>query len=165
MHTTPEILTKRLVQSARQQDPKRHLMEFARPSLPCLQSRPVLRYKAVCKWDLKTCGMTPANLEGAAMHRKGRQFTIKSTNETMERKREKQRTEKRVRRKRNAETVSTHGETFTCRNCNKAYHSRMGLNSHKGCCNQNSLPGQGTSFPREVEEYQQKPVTTGRLLH
>lgn len=107
--------------------------ELATGSRPA--GRPVLRYKDVCKRDLKAGGIDPARLETAAADRSKWRLAVKTGVQMSEKRREDQWEEKRERRRQRAASVPTEpGADFTCSNCNRACRSRIGLYSHSRRC-------------------------------
>ena len=96
-----------------------------------LAGRPVLRYKDVCKRDMKTGNINPADWEATAADRSSWRLAIKAGIQTSELKREEQWEQKRQRRWKRAASASTEpGVVYTCSNCNKVCRSRIGLYSH-----------------------------------
>ncbi len=97
--------------------------------------RPALRYKDVCKRDLKAGSLHPADLEAATADRVSWRLAIRTSIKLSEGKREDQWEEKRQRRWQGAESVPTEAVTgFTCSNCNRLCRSRIGLFSHSRHC-------------------------------
>ena len=108
--------------------------ELATGSRPA--GRPVLRYKDVCKRDLKTGNINPADWESTAADRSSWRLAVKVGIKTSKLKREEQWEEKRQRRRERAASASTEpGAVYTCSNCNKACRSRIGLYIHSKRCN------------------------------
>ncbi len=98
--------------------------------------RPALRYKDVCKRDLKARSLNPADLEAATADRVSWRLAVRTSIKLSKRKREDQWEEKRQRRRQRAESVPTESVTgFTCSNCNRLCRSRIGLFSHSRHCN------------------------------
>ncbi len=98
--------------------------------------RPALRYKDVCKRDLKARSLNPSDLEAATADRVSWWLAIRTSIKLSEGKREDQWEEKRQRRRQGAESVPTEAVTgFTCSNCNRLCRSRIGLFSHSSHCN------------------------------
>ena len=107
--------------------------ELATGSRPT--GRLVLRYKDVCKRDMKTGNINPADWEATAADRSSWRLAVKAGIQTSELKREEQWEEKRQRRRQRAASASTEpGAVYTCSNCNKACRSRIGLYSHSRRC-------------------------------
>ena len=108
--------------------------ELATGSRPA--RRPVLRYKDVCKRDMKTGNINPADWEAKATDRSSWRLAVKAGIQTSGLKKEEQWEEKRQRRRQRAASASTEpGAVYTCSNCNKACCSRIGLYSHSRRCN------------------------------
>ena len=108
--------------------------ELATGSRPA--RRPVLRYKDVCKRDMKTGNINPADWEATATDRSSWRLAVKAGIQTSGLKKEEQWEEKRQRRRQRAASASTEpGAVYTCSNCNKACCSRIGLYSHSRRCN------------------------------
>ena len=99
--------------------------------------RPFLRFKDVCKRDLKLGNIHPADLESMAADRDTWRLTVKSGVQLCERRREDQWEEKRQCRRQRAASVAVLGEAdagFTCSKCNRICRSRIGLFSHSRRC-------------------------------
>ena len=98
--------------------------------------RPTLRYKDVCKRDLRECGVDPSSLEAAASDRAGWRSTVKSGIRRAELTRETNHELKRIQKHQRVQqaATSTHSNLFTCLNCNRSCLSRIGLHSHSRCC-------------------------------
>ena len=108
--------------------------ELATGSRPA--KRPVLRYKDVCKRDMKTGNINTADWEATAADRSSWRLAVKAGIQTSELKSEEQWEEKRQRRPQRTASASTEpGAVYTCCNCNKACRSRIGLYSHCRRCN------------------------------
>ncbi len=98
--------------------------------------RPALRYKDVCKRDLKAGSLNPADLEAATADHVSWRLAVRTSVKLSEGKRKGQWEEKRQRRRQRAESVPTEAVTgFTCSNCNRLCLSRIGLFSHSRHCN------------------------------
>ena len=90
--------------------------------------RPFLRFKDVCKRDLKLSNIHPTDLESTAAERDTWRLTVKSGIQLCERRREDQWEEKRQRRRQRAASVAVLGEAdagFTCSKCNRICRSRI----------------------------------------
>ena len=99
------------------------------------RGRPNLRYKDVCKRDLKECGINPADLQAAASDRAKWRGTIGLGSRQAEERRISLKKKRREERKlRAASTPSTPGQEFTCTKCRRACRSRIGLHSHSRRC-------------------------------
>ena len=86
--------------------------ELATGSRPA--GRPVLRYKDVCKRDMKTGNINPADWEATAADRSSWRLAVKAGIQTSELKREEQWEEKRQRRRQRAASASTEpGAVYT----------------------------------------------------
>ena len=95
--------------------------------------RPVLRYKIVCKQDMKTGNINPADWEATAADHSNWRLAVRVGIQTSELNRVEQWEEKRQRRRQRVASASTEpGAVYTCSNCNKACHSRIGLYSPGG---------------------------------
>lgn len=106
--------------------------ELATGSRPT--GRPSLRYKDVCKRDLKVGGIVPACLESLAEDRSSWRATTRLAIKTAEEKREVQWADRRARRRERSDILSPDDSVFTCVTCNKICRSRIGLYSHtRGC--------------------------------
>lgn len=100
-----------------------------------LTGRPTLRYKDVCKRDLKSCRVDPADLEKAASIRTNWRSTVKSGILQAEERRESQREEARTRRRQRLQSApDTTTTSFTCNKCQRTSRSRIGLYSHSRRC-------------------------------
>ena len=99
--------------------------------------RPTLRYKDVCKRDLKTCSISPGNLESATADRTLWRSTVKAGVKQAELKRESQWEVKRTRRQQRLQSAPippTPTNDFTCAKCQRVCGSRIGLHSHSRRC-------------------------------
>ena len=97
--------------------------------------RPVLRFKDVCKRDMKTGSINPANWETQVADRSSWRTAIGRCIHTSERRRRDQWEEKREHKKQLAETTAEPGaNTFKCSNCNRVCGSRIGLYRHNRRC-------------------------------
>ena len=109
--------------------------ELATGSRPT--GRPALRYKDVCKCDLKASGIAPAGLEVLAVDRSKWQSTTRSAIKTAELKREEQWEERhagKARRRQRAEPAPSDNNIFTHTNCSRICRSRIRLYSHSRHC-------------------------------
>lgn len=98
--------------------------------------RPVLRHKDVCKRDLKAGNINPTGWETVAADRSSWRLVVKTGIETSEQRRGEQWEQRRQRRRHRAASAPTEpGADYTCSNCNRACHSRIGLYSHSRRCN------------------------------
>ena len=102
------------------------LREGSRPT-----GRPHLRFKDVCKRDMKAASIDPNTWECSADNRKCWRATVREGMKRAELSRNNQLAEKRARRKAASDTGST---SFVCPNCLRDCHSRVGLHSHSRRC-------------------------------
>ncbi|RJG15198.1 hypothetical protein D4A39_16670, partial [Alcanivorax profundi] len=101
--------------------------------------RPALRYKDVCKRDLKSCNINPADLETATSDRSSWRANVKTGVKQAEEKRDIQRKERKSRKQQRPRptTAPTIVPTtdLTCSKCGRSCSSRIGLFSHsRRCC-------------------------------
>lgn len=95
--------------------------------------RPLLRFKDVCKRDMKAANINTDTWEDAAANRcSWRQSVIRGIC-TAEEKLSNQWAEKRIKRKA-AETNAYQPSSYVCPKCHKDCHSKIGLYSHKRSC-------------------------------
>ena len=98
--------------------------------------RPTLRFKDVCKRDLKAGNINLAGREALAADRSHWRLAVKAGTQACEERREEQWDERRERRRLRAASTPTEPSTeFICNNCNQACRSRIGLYSHSRRCN------------------------------
>ncbi|KAK4323051.1 hypothetical protein Pmani_006235 [Petrolisthes manimaculis] len=98
--------------------------------------RPVLRYKDVCKRDLKVGNINPANWETVAADCNGWSFAVRAGLQRSEQRREDQWEKRRERRQQRAAAAPTEpGADYICSKCNRACRSRIWLYSHSRRCN------------------------------
>ncbi len=105
--------------------------------------RPLLRYKDVCKRDMKAGNIDPASWEDAASDRSRWRLVIKGNTKASEQKREvkwaeKEHADSRARGQSQlwiSLPPTLHGVNFTCSKCNRACRSHIGLYSHSRRCN------------------------------
>ncbi len=98
--------------------------------------RPALRYKDVCKHDLKAGSLNPADLEAATADHVSWRLAVRTSIKLSEGKRKDQWEEKRQSRRQRAVSVPKEAVTgFTRCNCNRLCCSRIGLFSHSRHCN------------------------------
>ena len=99
-------------------------------------SRPVLRYKDVCKRDLKAGSINPTGWETVAANCSSWKLAVKAGIQSSEQRREKQWDERKERRQQRAASTPTEpGVDFICSNCNRDCRSRIGLYNHSRHCN------------------------------
>ena len=98
--------------------------------------RPTLRFKDVCKRDLKAGNINLAGWEALAADRSHWRLAVKVGTQVCEERRQEQWDERRERRWLKAVSVPTEPSTkFICNNCNQACRSRIGLYCHSSHCN------------------------------
>lgn len=95
--------------------------------------RPHLRYKDVCKRDLKAVNIDLSTWEETAMKRDTWRLTVKEGLKNLEDTLAQKAKDKRLRRKMQSATETAASE-FLCSNCRKDCHSRIGLTSHSRSC-------------------------------
>ena len=133
--------------------------ELATGSRPA--GRPVLRYKDVCKQDMKTGNINPADWEATTADRSSWRLTVKADIQTSELKREEQWEEKRQHRQQRAASASTEPEAvYTCSNCNKACRSRIGQSQQALQLNHRLIHGAYSIVSRA----QRMPTTTTIII-
>ncbi|XP_063605235.1 uncharacterized protein LOC134780428 [Penaeus indicus] len=98
--------------------------------------RPTLRFKDVCKRDMKACNIKPEVWEPAADDRDHWRQAVHRGSRLADEARFQQAAEKRSRRKERAASASSVLSGFICTNCNRDCHSRIGLHSHSRRCSQ-----------------------------
>ena len=102
--------------------------------------RPALRYKDVCKRDLKAGGFNPSDLETAASDRSGCRSTTRAVIKVGEERRDSLWEEKFLRKKKrllsDPPQTQRQDPAFTCSRCSRQCASRIGLHSHTRRCNQ-----------------------------
>ena len=92
--------------------------------------RPSLRFSDTVKRDLKACAISTDSWETLATDRDGWRLTVRKGIETADKRRGLAAEEKRSRRKNQAVNPTD----FTCANCSRDCHSRIGLLSHSRRC-------------------------------
>jgi len=108
--------------------------ELATGSRPT--GRPLLRFKDVCKRDMRAGDIDPAGWESVAEDRSSWRSAVKACTIRSEERRDQHREEGRDRRRQRAASVPSEPDaTYTCGNCNRACRSRIGLYSHSRRCN------------------------------
>ena len=95
--------------------------------------RPHLRYKDVCKGDMKALAIDTNSWEELAKDRSSWRHALASGLEAGERNLQRLADEKRTRRKGRRDQPMT-SSAFLCRTCNKDCHSHVGLYSHSRSC-------------------------------
>ena len=106
--------------------------ELATGSSPA--GRPTLRYKGVCKRDLRSGYIGPTDLEALASDRNVWRLTTKSAAVKIEQKLKEQHEMKRERRRVRAASDTLDDTAFVCPTCKKTCRSRIGLYSHSRRC-------------------------------
>ncbi|XP_063585836.1 uncharacterized protein LOC134763209 [Penaeus indicus] len=98
--------------------------------------RPALRYKDVCKRDLKAGGFNPSDLEIAATNRSGWRSTTRDIVKAAEDMRDARWGERRLRKQLWLQSAPpyTREPAFTCSRCGRPCGSRIGLYSHSRRC-------------------------------
>ena len=104
------------------------LSEGSRP-----MRRPHLRFKDVCKRDMKTMDINTNTWEGVAEDRPLWRGTVREGVQRAEAVRHVQQTDRRAKRKARAVLVLAPTD-FICCKCSKDCHSRVGLYSHSRQC-------------------------------
>ena len=101
--------------------------------------RPALRFKDVCKRDLKLADIGPGTWEQIADDRSAWRSAVRKGVRTGENKRNRLLEDKRQRRKERQESLDCNQpSTFCCITCDRDCHSRIGLVSHaRHCSKQN----------------------------
>lgn len=101
--------------------------------------RPALRYKDVCKRDLKSCNINPADLKTANSDRSSWRANVKTGVKQAEEKRDIQRKERKSRKQQRTQPTTAPSIVptmdHTCSKCGRSCSSRIGLFSHsRRCC-------------------------------
>ena len=96
--------------------------------------RPTLRYKDVCKRDLRAGDIAPTDLEALAADRNVWRLTTKSAAVKIEQKLKEQHEMKRQRRRVRAASDTLDDKAFVCPTCKKTCRSWIGLYSHSRRC-------------------------------
>ena len=96
--------------------------------------RPALRYKDVCKRDLKATDIDTGNWESLAEDRGRWRQAVRSRVRRGEEKRNKQLEEIRARRKQRQNP--NQATAYTCSNCGRDCHARIGFLSHSRRCSE-----------------------------
>ena len=111
--------------------------ELATGSRPL--GRPTLRYKDVCKRDLKLTNISTTNWESLADDRNLWRQAVKGGIRIGEEKRKKEaaaKKKKRIERQQNPAPITTASTQHICSRCGKDCHARIGLLSHTRRCHQ-----------------------------
>ena len=93
-----------------------------------------LRFKDVCKRDIKPSSINPTNHKSTATDRDSWSFKVKISVRLSEEKRIAEWEDKRWRRQLTAPAAATNDEAHTCSNCNKTCGSGIRLLSHSRRC-------------------------------
>ena len=94
---------------------------------------PAVRFKDVCKRDMKACNISPADWEVVADDRDYLRQTVREGIRQADDKRQKA-AEKRDHRKHSTASTSSQPSNYTCTTCSQDCHSQIGLYSHsRGC--------------------------------
>ena len=99
-----------------------------------LAGRPTLRYKDVCKRDLRAGGIAPTDPEALAADRNVWRLTTKFAAVKIQQKLKEQHEMKRQRRRVRAASDTLDDTAFVCPTCKKTCRSRIGLYSHSRRC-------------------------------
>jgi len=110
--------------------------ELATGSRPV--GRPALRFKDVCKRDMKNCDIDPLTWEATAVDRSTWRATVKTGTQVADQKKVEQWDERRERRQQRSESTIPPSQdvVFICSKCDRNCHSRIGLFSHTRRCSQ-----------------------------
>ena len=98
------------------------------------QGRPYLRFRDVCKRDLKAVGIDTNAWEDLAVNRTTWRNKVSEGLRTAERDRQQAAIEKRRRRKNSRPEETAPDSPFCCDSCGRNCHSRIGLHSHSRRC-------------------------------
>ena len=105
------------------------LAEGSRPT-----GRPALRFKDVCKRDMKNADINTNTWETIAADRSAWRHAIREGSTIAEGKKTQKWSEKRERRKVRVVCDQLQPPAYVCNNCNRDCHSRIGLHSHSRRC-------------------------------
>jgi hypothetical protein len=96
--------------------------------------RPSLRFKDMCKRNMKTCRIQQAELEVEVSNHAAWRAKVKESLKSAKEKRELEREEKRTSRHQRTQPVpfshTTPASDYTCSKCQRSWKSRIGLYSH-----------------------------------
>ena len=98
------------------------------------RGRPQLRYKDLCKRDLISCGLNPAELQSQAADRTSWRQRVNAGIKAARDSRVQEKKEKKTACKQRA-ALPAPSVTYTCTTCGRSCLSRIGLISHKRRCN------------------------------
>ena len=93
--------------------------------------RPHLRYRDACKRDLRSAQINIESWEDTASNRSSWRHVVKAGVRRAEAERTRLREQKRQKRK---ASIKRDDSIFTCDDCNRDCHSRIGLLSHRRRC-------------------------------
>ena len=96
--------------------------------------RPNLRFKDICKRDLKDCGIEPADLQTASSNRSNWRTTCRLGSRQAEERKTSLQRKKKEERKLKSRPAPEVSPAFACTRCGRACHSRIGLYSHSKRC-------------------------------
>ena len=110
--------------------------------------RPALRFKDICKRDLKDGGYNPPDLESAAADRSSWRTTTRAIAKEAEDGRNARWEGKRLRRQQRLLSIppDTQRQSYTCCRCGRILTYRIGLYSHTRRCNPPADPN-GRNHP------------------
>ena len=98
------------------------------------RGRPQLRYKDLCKRDLLSCGLNPAELQSQAADRAGWRHRVNAGVKAASDARAMKKKEKKNAYKQRAASAAP-SVTLACTTCGRPCLSRIGLISHQRRCN------------------------------
>ena len=99
--------------------------------------RPALRFKDVCKRDMKLTDINSNTWESLADDRSGWRYAVREGVRRGEERRRKQFKERRARRKERQQNQALNPQSnYVCGNCGRDCHARIGLLSHTHRCSQ-----------------------------
>ena len=99
--------------------------------------RPALRFRDVCKRDMKLININSNTWESLADNRSGWRYAVREGVKTGEEKRKKWFEERRARRKERQQNQAQYPQSnYVCVNCGRDCHARIGLLSHTRRCSQ-----------------------------
>ena len=96
--------------------------------------RPIVRYKDVCKRDMKSAEINPDSWEADAADRSNWRHMVRTGVRRAEARREELWHDKRERQRARAASAPSQPTSYSCDNCNKDCLSRIGLYSHSRRC-------------------------------
>ena len=98
------------------------------------RGRPQLRYKDLCKRDILSCGLNPAELQSQAADRASWRQRVSSGVKAASDARARKKKERKTACKQRVATAAP-SVTFECKTCGRLCLSRIGLISHQRRCN------------------------------